>query len=108
MRFAIVGLILFLSVIACAKQPSNGTATLSWNPVKTDTSGRTLTNIAGFKVYYGTSPTAMSTVVVLNNPNQTTYVVKDLHRGTWYFAVTTYTASGAESARSNVVSKTIR
>jgi hypothetical protein len=108
MRFAMVGLILALSVSACAKQPSNGTAILSWNPVKTDLSGTTLTNIAGYKIYYGTSPRAMGTVVVLKNPNQTSYVVENLRPGTWYFAVSAYTSSGAESALTGVVSKTIK
>jgi len=87
MRFAMVGLILAFTVFACAKQTSNGTARLSWNPVKTDLSGTTLTNIAGYKIYYGTSPRAMGTVVVLKNPSQTSYVVENLHAGTWYFII---------------------
>src|ERR1700747_3214833 len=104
MRCAVVSLTLALSVTACAKQPLSGTATLSWNPVKTDSSGKTLTNVAGYKIYYGTSANAMHIVVVLKNPSQTTYVVKDLHPGTWYFAVSAYTTSGTEGSFSNVAS----
>ena len=106
MRFAIVGLILALGVTA--KESFSGTATLSWTPVKRDTSGKAMANIAGFKIHYGTSPKAMNTVVVLKNPNQTTYVIKDLHPGTWYFAVGAYTTNGTEGTLSKVTSKTIK
>jgi hypothetical protein len=41
------------------------------------------------------------------NPNQTTYVIKDLFPGTWYFAVSAYTTSGIESAPTKVASKKI-
>jgi|SRR4029077_18744497 hypothetical protein len=108
MRFVIVSLTLALGVTACAKESFSGTATLSWTPVKADTSGEALKNIAGYKIHYGTSSKAMDTVVVLKSPNQTTYVVKDLHPGTWYFAVGAYTTSGAEGALSKVASKTIK
>ena len=107
MRFCIVNLILVLVVTACVKQPASGTATLTWTPMAKDTHGVTLTNLAGYKIHYGTSAKAMDTVVVLKNPNQTNYVVKDLHPGTWYFAVSAYTTSGAESAVSDIGSKTI-
>lgn len=109
MRFAILSLTLVLSVIACAKNSSSGgTATLTWNPVKTDSRGKALTDVAGYKIYYGTSANAMHTVVVLKNPTQTTYIVKDLHPGTWYFAISAYTTSGTEGSLSNIGSKTIK
>ena len=50
----------------------------------------------------------MYTVVTLKDPTQTTYVVKDLYPGPWYFAVNAYTTSGTEGALSNVASKTIK
>jgi hypothetical protein len=85
----------------------SGTATLSWDPVTTDTSGKTLMNLAGYKIHYGTSAQAMSSVEVLDNPNQTTYVLTDLVPGTWFFAVSAYTTSGEESGLSDIASKTI-
>jgi hypothetical protein len=111
MRFAVVSLTLALSLTACVKespqQPSGGTATLSWDPVKMDTSGKPLKNLAGYKIHYGPSATAMWYTIKIPNPNQTTYVVKDLFPGMWYFAVSAYTTSGTESAPTTVASKKI-
>ena len=99
--------LLLLSVVACA--PGNsGTALVTWVPAKTDTTGKPLKDLAGYKIHYGTSEKAMSAIVVLNDPTQTSYVVKGLQNATWYFAVTTYTTSGAESALSPVVGTTIQ
>jgi hypothetical protein len=111
MRFALVSLILALSVTACTKvsqqEPAGGSAILSWDPVKMDTRGKPLTNLAGYKIRYGPSDKAMWYTIKVLNPNQTTYVVTDLFPGTWYFAVSAYTTSGTESAPSSVASKTI-
>ena len=111
MRFLVVSLTLALSLTACVKvspqEPSAGTATLSWEPVKLDTSGRPLKSLAGYKIHYGLSASSMWYTVRLPNPRQTTYVVKDLLPGTWYFATSAYTSDGTESAWSNVASKTV-
>ena len=111
MRFVAVSLTLALGLVACVQespqQPSGGTAKLSWDPVKMDTSGKPLKDLAGYKIHYGPSATAMWYTIKVPNPKQTTYVVKDLFPGTWYFAVSAYTASGTESASTPVVSKKI-
>jgi hypothetical protein len=111
MRFVVVSLILALGVTACVKQrpqePSGGTATLRWDPVEMDTSGKPLTHLAGYTIRYGPSDKAMWYTIKVRNPRQTTYVVKDLFPGTWYFSVSAYTSSGIEGAPSPVASKTI-
>jgi len=84
-----------------------GTATLSWTPVTRDAQGDTLRNLAGYKVFYGTSPRALYTVVVVPDPHQTSYLVRDLAPGSWYFAVDAYTTNNVEGPRSNVVVKSI-
>ena len=72
-----------------------------------NTNGTVLTNLAGYKLHYGTSPSAMNTIVVLSNPSLTTYLVTNLSTGTWYFGVTAYTSAGSESSLSNIGAKTI-
>jgi hypothetical protein len=89
-------------------QTSNGSATLIWTPVTQNTNGTVLTDLAGYKVYYGRSASAMNTVVVLANPSLTTYLVTELSSGTWYFGVTAYARDGTHSALSNIGTKTIQ
>jgi hypothetical protein len=85
-----------------------GTATLTWSPVTRDSHGDQLKNLAGYKVFYGTAPRALYSVIVVPDPHVTRYVVHDLAPGAWYFAVAAYTASNVEGARSNVVEKNVR
>jgi hypothetical protein len=82
-------------------------AMLNWTPVRTDTSGKPLVGLAGYKIFYGTSASAMNTVVVLSDARATSHLVTNLAPGTWYFAVAAYTSSGTEGRRSNVVQKAI-
>lgn len=96
-----------LSIAACsnAGPQFNGTANLKWTAVTTNTHGGPLWDLAGYKVFYGTSASSMNTVVVLSNPNVRTFVVTNLSPGTWYFAVAAYTASGTQGLHSNVATK---
>ena len=87
---------------------ANGSAIVSWTPPTTNTDGTALTNIAGYKVTYGTSVSALSSVATVNNPSVSNVQIDNLAPGTWYFAVTTYTSSGTESAPTSPVSKTIQ
>ncbi len=84
-----------------------GTATLNWTPVIADTSGTPLADLAGYKIYYGSSPADMETLIIVADPSATTYLVGDLTSGTWYFTVTAYTSAGTESVRSNTGSKVV-
>jgi hypothetical protein len=88
-------------------QPTNGSATLSWTSPTENTDGTALTNLAGFRIQYGSSPTALTQTIQVANPGLATYVVTGLSSGNWYFAVRAYSSSGAESANSNTVSKAI-
>lgn len=83
-----------------------GTATLKWTPVTENTNGTTLTNLAGYKIYYGTSANSLSNVVTV--PNTTTsYQITGLAAGTWYFAMSAYTSAGAQGEMSNVGSLSV-
>ena len=87
--------------------PVNGVATLDWMPPTQNTDGSTLTNLAGYTVYYGTSPSDLTQSVKVSNPGLTAYSVTGLTSGTWYFTVTSYSADGVESARTTTVSTQI-
>jgi hypothetical protein len=92
-----------ISVTATA----NGTASLSWTPPTRNTDGTTLTNLSGYRIYYGTSSSSLNQTVQVNNPSVSTYVIENLSPATYYFAVKSLTSSGAESALSNVASKQV-
>jgi Putative Ig domain len=86
---------------------ATGSATLTWMPPSQNNDGSPLTDLAGFRVYWGTSQGNYPNSVTLNNPGLTSYVVESLVPGTYYFVTTAFNASGVESGYSNVASKTI-
>jgi hypothetical protein len=85
----------------------SGMATLSWQAPTTTTQGTALTNLAGYRIYYGTDSGDLTQSVQITSVGIQTYVIDNLGAGTWYFAIRAVTAAGVESALSEVVSKTI-
>lgn len=100
---SLLALLLMLANAAYA-----GEATLRWTAPTQNTDGSPLTNLAGYRIYYGTSSTQLTQTIQLANAGLTTYVVRDLAPGTWYFAVAAYNSAGVESALSNIASKVVR
>jgi hypothetical protein len=90
-----------------AVSSSSGAATLSWTPPTRNTDGSSLTNLSGYRIYYGTSASALTKTISINSAGISTYVVSDLAPATYYFAITALSSSGGESARSSVASKTV-
>lgn len=83
-----------------------GSATLSWTAPATNADGTPLTDLAGYKIHYGT--TSGSYTQSLSVGNVTTYMLTNLTDGlTYYFVTTAVNTSGGESGFSNQVSKAI-
>jgi hypothetical protein len=77
-------------------------AELTWDPP----AGTLPTELAGYRVHYGTASRDYSNIVDVGNV--TDYVVANLDAGsTYYFAVTALGTDGSESAYSNEASKTL-
>lgn len=91
---------------ACVAPPSNA-VTLRWAPPTQNTDGTALTNLAGYRISYGTSPTALVQTIQVASAGASTYTISNLAPGAYYFAVRAYTADGTESRPSNVLSKTV-
>jgi hypothetical protein len=85
---------------------ATGSATLTWTPPTQNTDGSPLTNLAGYKIYWGSSAGSYPSSVTVNNPGLSSYVVDNLMPGTHFFAVTVFNSSGTESGFSNTASKT--
>jgi hypothetical protein len=86
---------------------ATGSVTVSWQPPTANTDGSNLSNLAGYKIYYGTSSGALNQSISIANPGVTSTVVDNLTSGTWYFAVSAYTTGGLESDKSGVGSKDV-
>lgn len=95
------------SITVAEAGSGSGSADLTWTPPTTNTNGSTLTDLAGYTIYYGTSPSSLTQQVKVTNVGLTNYVVTGLTSGTWYFAVAAYTSAGQQSSLSSVVSTTI-
>lgn len=92
---------------AAPPPPTTGSAELSWTPPTTRADGSALTNLAGYRVYYGTTRGSYTKRLDLPSPGVTSMLVEGLVAGTYYFVTTAYDANGVESGYSAEASKTI-
>jgi hypothetical protein len=86
------------SVPANPASPNPGpgnSVTLTWDAPTTNIDGTPLTDLAGYKIYYGTSSGVYTSVI--DAKNVTTYKIGGLVAGAHYFTVTAYNAAGYES-----------
>ncbi|HVW69349.1 MAG TPA: putative Ig domain-containing protein, partial [Steroidobacteraceae bacterium] len=60
---------------------TSGTATVSWAAPTENTNGTALTNLAGFRIYYGTDSNSLSQTASVADPTTLSYVIKGLASG---------------------------
>jgi hypothetical protein len=94
---------------AIQEKPAAGTGRvrLSWRAPTRNTDGTTASNLSGYLIRYGRSPTLLDRSIVVDGPGSTSGEVTGLGDGTWYFTVSAMTRDGGESRPSSVVSKTV-
>ncbi len=83
------------------------TASLFWEAPTSNTNGTPLTDLVGYRIYYGSNPQELVQTVQISSIGIQTYVIDDLAPGTWYFAIMAIARNGSESTLSNIVTKTI-
>jgi hypothetical protein len=86
---------------------STGTALLSWTPPTQNSDGSTLTDLAGYRIRYGTASGDYSDVVEINNPGITSHLIENLPSAEYYFVMVAFNGSGIESTYSAEVSKVV-
>ena len=92
--------------LSCANTGTDNTVTISWNSPEANTDGTLITDLSGYRVYYGTQSGDYSTAI--NVGETTTYQITNLSPGnTYYFTVTAYDSSMNESGFSNEACKSI-
>jgi hypothetical protein len=84
-----------------------GVAEISWAAPTQNTDGTPLTDLAGYEIHYGQSPSALTEVESVSTAGTTTYVIDGLARGSWYFSVVARNSRGLTSPPSEIVSKVI-
>jgi hypothetical protein len=86
------------------KAPTLSSITLGWIPPTRNSDGSPITNLAGYKIHYGTTSSEYTQTIALHNAGLTRYVVDSLPSGTYYFAIAAYNSMGVESPLSGEVS----
>ena len=82
--------------------------TLNWTAPTENEDGTPLTDLAGYRIYWGTTPGSYPDSVTLDNPGLTTHVVENLAPGTYEFVATSFNTAGVESSYSNPATKTVQ
>ena len=85
---------------------SLGSVTLNWTPPTENDDGTALTDLAGYKIYWGTTPANYTNSVTIDG-GLTTYVVEYLAPGTYEFVATSFNTAGVESVYSNPATKVV-
>ncbi|MBK7903452.1 MAG: fibronectin type III domain-containing protein [Proteobacteria bacterium] len=80
-------------------------ATLGWTPPTQNVDGTPITDLAGYVVSYGTSPSSYAVSLPINGAGITSVTIEDLEPGMHYFAIKAVNAAGAVSEFSNEASK---
>ena len=85
-----------------------GNATLSWQPPTENSDGSILTDLNGYIIYYGQSPDSMANIIIIDNPNLSSYVIENLTvNSVYYFVLKAINIYNIESDFSNIASKNI-
>ena len=96
-----VSMIMMMAVVK-----ASATIVLNWTAPTTNMDGSQLTDLQGYKVYYGSgSPCNFTNTINIGNVTPPSYTLS-LPNGTYCVAVTAYDAAGYESDYSNTVYKT--
>ncbi len=83
--------------------------TLSWvAPIeREDNTALSLSAIAGYKVYFGTTPGQYPNSISINDGSATGHIFNDFSSATYYFVITTIDSDGRESQQSSEVTISI-
>ncbi len=86
---------------------SLGSVTLSWVAPTENDDGSVLTDLDGYKIYWGTIPGEYPNSITIDNASISTYVVDNLSPGTYEFVATSFNSAGVESVYSNSTTKVV-
>lgn len=79
------------------EQTGTSSFTLSWMAPTQNEDGSALTDLAGYRIYYGTTTVNYSEEISLTSPGATTYVIENLVPGKYFLVMTSVNSDGLES-----------
>src|SRR5512141_3168070 len=88
--------------------PVTQAANLTWTAPTLNADGTPLTDLAGYKVRYGTSTSALTQVIDVPGAGMISVSIEGLAVGTWYFTVSSYSNTGVQSDPTPAVSFTVQ
>ena len=88
-------------------QSALGSIQLSWSAPTANADGSALTDLAGYKLYYGRQSRQYTNVIRIDNASITTYLVDNLVPNTYFFAATAFNSAGTESVYSSEAVRTV-
>ena len=84
-----------------------GSVTLNWSAPTQNEDGTDLTDLDGYKLYWGTTPGSYPNSVTIDDETATSFVVDNLVPGTYEFVATSFNSSGVESRYSAPATKVV-
>jgi hypothetical protein len=84
-----------------------GSIKLSWVIPQTNLDGSPLTNLAGFKISYGTASGIYSQTITINSATMTSYTIENLTPARYYIVLKAFNANNLEGPPSAEGSKLI-
>lgn len=86
---------------------ATGSVTLMWTPPTRNDDGSLLTDLAGYRFYYGTSSGNYTMNVLVNDSGISNYRLDNLTPNTYYIVATSVNSSGVESEYSSETVKVV-
>ena len=98
------------SLTVSSSAPQTGSVSLSWVAPTTRSDGTPLSmsEIAGYTLYYGSSAGNYSNSIQIDDPFTTSVTMADLPVGTYYFVMTTRDVDGQESGYSTAAQRQVQ
>lgn len=82
---------------------SNGSVTLSWTAPTLNVDGTPLTDISGYRLYFGSGTGNMTLLASVTDPTTTSRNLTGVASGTYYFSVAVVNSAGEASDLANPV-----
>jgi len=87
---------------------ATGAMTVAWSAPATSADGLKMADLAGYRVYYGTSSGNYTSTIDVPGTATLTYTISGLPTSTYYVVIKAYDSSHNESSASTEVSKAVR